>query len=94
MYEVHKGEFYAEGKLMDYDYVCLLLNKYHESVNDYEVLIDEYEEMNFNLKKELEEVNDKKLVYADLVIVLAKKLGFKSPNEFFDAIDEGFLLEG
>ena len=72
--------------------LCRLLNKYYDKSEKYEYLFEEASIINSELERELKDVNDKKEVYAQLSINLAKKLGFNTPEELFNAIDDGFLI--
>ena len=74
------------GHVWDAEELCNHLNKYEEEVNKYKFLYEENRQI-------LAETENDRITYLHLAIKLAKKLGFKGPGEFHDAIREGYLDE-
>lgn len=66
--------------------LCSHLNKYEEEVNKYKFLFEEKSQI-------LAETEKDRQLYLSLTVKLAKKLGFKGPGEFHDALCEGYLDE-
>lgn len=66
--------------------LCDYLNNYEKEVNKYKFLFEEKAQI-------LAETEKDRQVYLTLTVKLAKKLGFKGPGEFHDALCEWYLEE-
>lgn len=81
-----KGEFpkqiYTHKE--DANELCKHLNNYEKEVQLYKFLYEENRQI-------LAETEADRQVYLTMTVKLAKKLGFKGPGEFHDAIREGYL---
>lgn len=64
--------------------LCEHLNDYEQEVNKYKSLYEEIQQI-------LAKTENDRQVYLSMTVNLAKKLGFKSPEEFHDAIYNGYL---
>jgi hypothetical protein len=64
--------------------LCNHLNKQESELNTHKFLLDEK-------KQQLNEAERDRQVYLTLTVKLAKKLGFKGPEEFHDALCNGYL---
>lgn len=70
----------------DAEELCKHLNNYEKEVQKYKFLYEENKQI-------LAETEADRQVYLTMTVKLAKKLGFKGPGEFHDAIREGYLDE-
>lgn len=70
----------------DAEELCNHLNNYEKEVQLYKFLYEENRQI-------LAETEADRQVYLTMTVKLAKKLGFKGPGEFHDAIREGYLDE-